>query len=138
MPPIVVDANIIFAAIHSGASQTRQRLLTLERRLYTPTYLVVELYKHRQRLAKQAKATESEQVEYLEKVLHRVRFFAEDLIETGHFFEAYRLCKDVDLNDLPYVALALQLDADLWTRDEQLKIGLRARGFTRFFDEIPV
>ena len=107
----------------------------MERRLYTPTYFAVELYKHRQRIAKNAKATESEQVEYLEKVLHRVRFFAEELIETVHFFEAFRLCKDVDLDDLSYVALTLQLNADLWTRDEELKTGLRAKGFTRFFDE---
>jgi len=40
----------------------------------------------------------------------------------------------VDLKDTPFVALALHLDARLWTDDEELKAGLRARGFDQFFE----
>ena len=47
--------------------------------------------------------------------------------------EAYRLC-EVDRKDTPYVPLALHLDAELWTHDEELKTGLRAKGFDRFFE----
>ena len=47
--------------------------------------------------------------------------------------EAQRLCAPTDPKDTPYVALALHLDAELWTLDEELKAGLRLRGFDRFF-----
>ena len=47
--------------------------------------------------------------------------------------EAYRLC-EVDRNDTPYVALALHLDAELWTQGDELKTGLRAKGFDWFFE----
>ena len=48
--------------------------------------------------------------------------------------EARRLCDGVDLKDTPFVALTLHLDAVLWTEDEELKAGLRAKGFGRFFE----
>ena len=48
--------------------------------------------------------------------------------------EAYRLCREVDEKDTAYVALALHLDGRLWTHDSELKIGLRARGFDRFYE----
>lgn len=37
--------------------------------------------------------------------------------------------------DTPFVALALEMEAQLWTRDQELKDGLRRKGFDRFFDE---
>ena len=40
----------------------------------------------------------------------------------------------MDLKDTPFVALALHLDAHLWTDDKELKTGLRAKGFDRFFE----
>jgi len=48
--------------------------------------------------------------------------------------EARRLCRDVDLKDTPFVALALHLDGPLWTGDHLLKAGLKAKGFDRFFE----
>jgi predicted nucleic acid-binding protein len=48
--------------------------------------------------------------------------------------EARRLCRGIDDKDTPFVALAIHLKARLWTEDEELKRGLRARGFERFFE----
>jgi len=43
------------------------------------------------------------------------------------------LCRDIDINDAPFVALALELEAVLWTGDKTLKNGLKDKGFDRFF-----
>ena len=48
--------------------------------------------------------------------------------------EAYRLCRGIDEKDTPYVALTLHLDGRLWTEDAELKSGLKARGFNRWFE----
>ena len=45
-----------------------------------------------------------------------------------------RLCRDVDSKDAPFIALTLHLDGRLWTGDDRLKAGLRAKGFARFFE----
>ena len=48
--------------------------------------------------------------------------------------KAFRFCKDVDENDTAFVALTLELNALLWTKDDELKSGLRRKGFDRFFE----
>ena len=40
----------------------------------------------------------------------------------------------VSLLFLKDIALTLHLDARLWTADDELKLGLRAKGFDRFFE----
>lgn len=136
MRKVIIDHNILFAAIHTKHSYTRQRLLDSTDSLYTPNYLIVELFKHRQRIVEKSKASEEEVLSYLNQVIQKVHFFNEELISTENFFTAYHLCKEVDENDTVYVALTLELDGIFWTRDEVLKKGLRERGFDRFFDEI--
>ncbi len=135
MRKIIIDHNILFAAIHTKTSLTRRRLLDSPFSFYTPNYLVTELFKHRQRIVEKSKAAEEDVFNYLNQVIQKIHFFNEELISLENFFEAYHLCKDVDENDTAYIALTLELRGELWTRDEVLKAGLRQRGLDRFFDE---
>lgn len=66
--------------------------------------------------------------------MSRLNFVNEANIPIGTWVEAYRLCKGIDEKDTPYVALALHMNARLWTDDEILKDGLRSRGFDQFFE----
>lgn len=70
----------------------------------------------------------------LQTLLSRIEFVSEDNIAIGTWVEAHRLCREIDANDTPYVALALHLEGRFWTEDAILKSGLRTRGFARFFD----
>ncbi len=135
MQKIIIDHNILFAAIYTSTSYTRQKLLNSPFTFYTPNYLIAELFKHRQRIVEKSKASEEEILHYLNQVMQKVHFFNEELISLENFFTAYHLCKDVDENDTAYIALTLELNGELWTRDEVLKTGLRQRGFNQFFDE---
>jgi predicted nucleic acid-binding protein len=51
----------------------------------------------------------------------------------GNFVEEYRLFGDIDEKDTPFVALALELEGELWMMDETLKIDLKRKGFNSFF-----
>ncbi|GAB3972848.1 hypothetical protein GCM10028806_25590 [Spirosoma terrae] len=135
MNNVVIDHNILFSAIYTKSSHTRQQLLNSPFNFYTPNYLIVELFKHRQRIVEKSKATELEVLSYLNQVIQKVHFFNEELISLENFFTAYHLCKDIDENDTAYIALTLELNGELWTRDEVLKTGLRSRGFDQFFGE---
>ncbi len=73
-------------------------------------------------------------MEALRALMSRLEFINETNISVGVWMEAYRLCKDVDENDTPYIALTLHLDGRLWTEDAELKQALRARGFDAFFE----
>jgi predicted nucleic acid-binding protein len=45
-----------------------------------------------------------------------------------------QLTHDVDIKDVPNIALTIELEALLWTNDNELKKGLRAKGFDAFID----
>ncbi len=132
---VVVDANIAFKALAAGRGDLRDRLGPDARvEFFSPRFLFVELFKHRERLARAAKVTEDELLNALHTLVSRLEFVNEANIPLNTWMEAYRLCKAVDEKDTPYVALTLHLDGRLWTHDEELKTALRAQGFARFFE----
>lgn len=135
METVVVDTNIVFAAIHTSKSLTRQHLLMVPIHFVTCNFLFIEIFRHKERIFKNSRANEGEIYDYLEKVLSRLHFFNEELISVENYFRAYHLCKEIDLKDIAFVALSIELNARLWTRDTILKDGLRLKGFDQFYEE---
>lgn len=135
MKKVVVDTNIIFAGLRSVSTSLREKLSSPHYRFYAPKFLFVEIFKHKERILKHTSADEDIVLEYLSLLLYYMHFIDESIISNAEYLTAYSLCKDVDEKDTPFVALSLTLECDLWTRDVQLKTGLRAKGFNHFFDE---
>jgi predicted nucleic acid-binding protein len=132
---VIADANIVFRCLLAGRGDLRGRIGPGQHpQFFSPRFLFVELFKHKERLALAARLPEAELLEALYALVSRLEFVNEANIPVGTWVEAYRLCKDIDEKDTPYVALALHLDGRLWTSDEQLRRGLQARGFDRFFE----
>ena len=106
--------------------------IVVDATLHAPRFLFVELFKHKERIVRASRLPEAEIIESLQALVARVEFHNESLIPIGDWMEAWRLCSPTDENDTAYIALALHLDAKFWSEDEELKTGLRARGFDRF------
>ncbi|TAK35724.1 MAG: PIN domain-containing protein [Saprospiraceae bacterium] len=135
MENLVVDTSIFFSALQSKNAKARAFILSQEEfQLCSPNYLFTEIFKHKGRLLKKSKLSEEELLEVLNKLLLNIHFVNEGLISFSNAMEAFRLCKDIDENDTAFVALTLELGARLWTKDEELKSGLRSKGFDRFFE----
>ena len=64
----------------------------------------------------------------------QVNYINEKTLSVEPRQQAYDLCKDVDIKDLPFVALTIELDALLWTGDKKLKNALKLKGFDRFYE----
>ena len=133
---IVVDANIAFRALSRGHNDLVAMLRPAGRladsTLHAPRFLFVELFKHKERIVRASRLPKAEIIESLHALVARIEFHNEALITIGDWMEAYRLCSPTDEKDTAYVALALHLDAKLWSEDDELKAGLRTRGFDRF------
>ncbi len=132
---VVVDANIAFKCLHSGRGDLRERIGPGGHpQFFSPRYLFIELFKHKERLIRAANLPEAEVLEALYSLVTHLEFVNEANIPMGTWVEAHRLCRGIDADDTPYLALTLHLDGWFWTEDDALKAGLRAKGFDRFFE----
>jgi len=132
---VVVDANIAFRALAHGRGDLRARLDSpTEEVFYAPFFVLVELYKHKEKIQRMSSLAEDEVLTALHELCECLTFIREAEIVIGTWIEASRLTYEVDPKDTPYVALTLHLAAKLWTHDAELKQGLRAKGFDEFWE----
>ena len=132
---VVVDTNIAFSALAAGCGDLALRLLSpAEIVFHAPRFLFVELFKHKARLVAATRLPEERLLEAFNELIESLQLIEAASIPVGVWMQARRLCDGVDLKDTPFVALTFHLDARLWTDDEELKAGLRAKGFDRFFE----
>lgn len=130
---VIVDTNLIFSALIPRASKIRDVLLDKQMTFFAPNFLITEIYKHKDKLIKNSKLTESELYIYFNGIIERVQFLPIDFLSKNSKQKAYDLCKDIDLKDTPFIALSIELDIPLWTGDKKLKDGLKLKGFNRFY-----
>lgn len=131
---VVVDTNLIFSALIPKASQIRDILLEKNLSFYAPNFLIAEIYKHKTRIISFSKLSESDFYLYFNGIIERINFVPIDFIGTDSRQKAYDLCKNIDLSDIPFVALAIDLDIPFWTGDKKLKEGLKNQLFINFFN----
>jgi len=131
---VVVDTNLIFAALIPKASQIREILFESNMIFYSPNILISEIYKHKEKLLKYSKLTDSEFYLYFNGIIERIKFIPTDFISLESRQKAYELCHDVDIKDTPFVALSIELSIPFWTGDKKLKDGLMQKGFHAFYN----
>ena len=131
---VVVDTNIFFSATITQHGQLRQALFTNDVEFVAPHFSIVELFKYKEKIIQLSGQNEAEVLTWLYDLLLQIQYVNEKTLSIEARQAAYDLCRDVDLKDFPFVALTIELDALLWTGDNKLKNGLKAKGFNRFYE----
>lgn len=131
MTKIIVDSNVIFSAILNVNSRIGQILLTSGHfyDFYAPRYVRDEIWAHHQKLKKIAKLDNNEFIEVYELVLKNVIVLDHSIPTKKNYQKAFELCENIDFDDIPFVAFALNLKCKLWTGDKKLIKGLREKNF---------
>lgn len=131
---IIIDTNILFSALLKNNNKFAEIILKSDGIFifYTSDYLKNEISNHIDkiiRLSGFSKSKIDEKINHLYKHIH----FLDDIILHPEIIKtAFELVKDIDLNDLIYIALSLQLDAVIWTGDKKLINGMTKKGFNNF------
>jgi predicted nucleic acid-binding protein len=68
------------------------------------------------------------------KVLLKIRFINEELIAQTIWLNSEGIVKDVDIDDVDFVALTKHLRGYLWTGDKELYNGLKSANFKRVYN----
>ncbi len=129
---VIVDTNIVFSAILNTNSRIGKILIKSNGpfQFYSCDFLKEEIYKHRVKIQKITKLSEIEVLELEMLVTNNIIFINEGLISQKTKNSAEKMLKNIDLADVPFVALAKELNAKLWTGDKKLIEGLKAQKFT--------
>lgn len=133
MDIIIVDTNIIFSAILNAKSPIGDLLFNNGGQLdfYSSEYLREEIDRHRSRIVSLSNTSEDAVNQVIFQVYRQISFISDQQIPYEHWAKSAPLVRDIDMDDLPFVALTSYLDGDLWTGDLALLEGLRAKGFLR-------
>jgi len=131
---VVVDTNILFSALIKPDSRFSQTLVSPAYEFHAVDLVIVELFKHKERMLAASGLSSRRLTELFQTYLHLIHIHNTLLLPIEHRREALTLCTGIDESDAAHVALALALDVPLWTGDMALRRGLESRGFVRFFD----
>ena len=129
MIDFIIDANILMSMLISGKSLYRP-LLTYYR-FYAPDFVFIEIEKYSSIILQKTKLNEEELKIWTYFVFSQIRVMPKYVLTQESLSKTNHLLKDVDLKDTSYVALSMQMDLVLLTRDDILFTGLRKQGFRK-------
>ncbi|WP_081868412.1 PIN domain-containing protein [Flavimarina sp. Hel_I_48] len=87
---------------------------------YGPELLLEEIERYSEKLMRYTKIDLDNFYKIKTWLLDSINIIEEELISNKSWKEAFELVKDVDVDDTPFVALAIQLNCQLWTGDKKL------------------
>lgn len=130
---IVVDTNIVFSAILNTDSKIGDLIMNSDQLFdfETVTYLREEIENHQDKLTEISGLTEKQLQEAKFQILSHIKFISEEQIPFEIWHKAAQIVREVDMDDIAFVALSEYEDVKLWTGDKKLREGLIAKGFQR-------
>ena len=130
---IIVNTNIIFSALLVADSKLLAILQDDKNKFIAPTFLFVEIFKHKNKILKYSKIDEAKLLEILNQLFNNIQFISDKTLSDTSLKLAYELCREVDLNDFIFIAFTIEFNALFWTRDKKLIEGLKKKGFDKFY-----
>jgi len=117
---IVIDSNILFSALIKD-SITRRIILDYENQFLFPSYIFEEMEIHKTELLTKSKMKEKDFEELLSLLLRKVIIIPNEIL-LHYKKEAYQIIKDIDPDDVTFIACALAFnDSVIWSDDKKLK-----------------
>jgi len=115
---IVVDTNVIISALLKDGL-TRKIIFLAPFDMYTVPFTGLEIEKHKAELLHKS-GFDDESFQYLlDLIFSRIHVVEPGILEPFRE-KAIRIMDNVDINDSPFLALAMALDCPIWS-DEDLK-----------------
>ncbi len=126
-----MDTNIVFSSLLNVESQIHNILFYSNGifDFYTPELMVGELERYSNKISLLSKMDSSRLAEAKHRLFRCINLISENLVAELNRQEALHLTKDIDEDDTPFVALAMQLQCPLWTGDKKLVERVKEKGF---------
>ncbi len=135
MTDFVVDANVLMSILISGKASYRP-ILTFNH-FILPDFALIEVENYQDTLKRKTKMSDTQFIQWSYFVFGQITVLPRYVLAQDVLIKSQRLLEKIDLKDISYVALSMQLNVLLLTRDTLLHEGLRRQGFRKvlLFDD---
>lgn len=131
----IIDTNILMSILISGKSSYKP--IVMFNRFVTIDYIFKEIDEYKETIFNKSKLERNQLVEYTNQILSKITVLPRYVIKDESIKKATDLTKDIDFNDVWFIALSVEYDLPFLTRDEKLFKGLTKKGFKKviLFDQ---
>jgi predicted nucleic acid-binding protein len=129
MTNFVIDANVLMSMLISGKAGYRPILAF--NNFILPDFAFKEIEKYEEVLKKKTKMSSNQLTAWTYYVFSELTILPQYVLENDFLNKSKLLLEKIDIKDITYVSLAMQLDLPLLTRDIKLYEGLRKQGFRK-------
>lgn len=114
---LIIDANILFSALIKN-SLTAELIFNEDIQLYTCEFIIEEFFKHEKEIIEKTHRSREQFI----TIMHQLKDII-NIIPQEEYSNLMNEAKDFspDPNDAIYFALAMKLDAGIWSNDKRLK-----------------
>jgi len=135
MRDYVIDANVLMSIIISGKSIYKPLLNYFN--FILPEFAFAEIDKYKEIIFEKTKMQPHELINFSYSVFSEVTILPNFIFDGRTLQKAIELTKDIDIKDVSYIALSIQLDLPLLTRDKKLISGTKKRKYKKviLFDD---
>ena len=130
----IIDTNILYSALISPQGEVAKILKERKNiQFLVPDYLLEEIEEHLSDIVTITKKTKSQIKTTFSSLLMGLTILTSENISKEVLIEADFLTKDIDEDDIPFIAFHLQYKHKIWSLDKKLINGLTAKGCAHFF-----
>lgn len=133
---VVIDTNILISILIKPDGKVAELFFRLKEAgiLIISDYSFTELIAHENKIKKFSKLSAIEFEQLKLSLLNSFQVVSTDILPGNYLVDAFNLCKDVDIKDVPFVALAIYVEGFLWTGDKKIYKALRTKGFNQILN----
>ncbi|MCD4797274.1 MAG: DNA-binding protein [Candidatus Cloacimonetes bacterium] len=131
----IIDANVLMSIIISGKAIYKPLLNYYN--FILPEFALVEIDKYKEIIFEKTKMQKNELINFSYSVFSEITILPNYVMDKYVIEKAVELTKSVDIKDVNYIALSMQLDLILLTRDKKLITGVKKKKFNKImlFDD---
>lgn len=127
---VITDSNEIISALIKSKGVVASIFNSKSNlQFVAPEYIIVEIRSHYRKIENLSDLNKRQLKLEFESLLSKIKVVSLKEIPRKHIFEAYEIVKDIDIDDLFFVALNRYTGYKIWTSDLKLIRGLELKGY---------
>jgi len=123
----IIDTNVVMNMFISGKAHYRTILTFCK--FYLPEFSLTELDDYKQIIFEKTKFSEQELNDFIYFTFSSISVIPTFALSKKSIKMANNLCENIDIKDISFVALSIDMNLKLLTRDEQLYNGLKRKKY---------